>query len=497
MKFHPEYVAGVLNPIFVDFREGFREDLLDIHYAHLLMLYRTGILDRKRAAGILAALDRVSARDLGKAEFDGRDEDFFFYVERLLQEDCGEELAGHLHTARSRNDMDLTLYRMRSRRELGAVADALCLLRRSLLDLAGRELNTLIPLYTHGQAAQPSTVAHYFAACLEHLARDFRRLRRGLLAMNLCPMGSCAITGTGFPIDRDLVADLLAFDGHAGNTYGGIAGADYILEGLSAVQILLIQLGRVVQDLLLWSTNELRYVRWGEGFVQVSSIMPQKRNPVVLEHCRALASRAGGGVQTAFQMLHNTPFGDIVDAEDDFQPVVSGTFRDTATVLRLLASAVPTAVFDREGLAVKSARHGTTLTELADTLVREQGISFRQAHRICARMAAAGEGADLAGTFQAACQEDLGRSLPYDVDRLREVLSPRHFVECRKTPGGPSPEVVQFDLASLSAQLVRDADWLSDRLRPWRDCSRRLRTEVRGALLRESERMPLGKEGSQ
>ena len=153
------------------------------------------------------------------------------------------------------------------------------------------------------------------------------------------PLGACAITGTGFPIDRHRTSELLGFDGPTGNTYGSIATVDYLLESVSATAIAIVGLGRVVQDLLLWGTMEFGYLRLADGFVQSSSIMPQKRNPVALEHARAIGSKAVGQAQAIMTTVHNTPFGDIVDTEDDLQPLVASMFRDSTRMVKLVAAA--------------------------------------------------------------------------------------------------------------------------------------------------------------
>src|SRR5436309_253367 len=157
----------------------------------------------------------------------------------------------------------------------------------------------------------------------------------------------------------------------SGNTYGSIATVDYLLESTSATSVLLAGLGRFVQDLLLWGTSEFGYVRFGDGFVQSSSIMPQKRNPVAIEHARAIGSKALGQAQAVFTSVHNTPFGDIVDTEDDLQPLVFSMFRDATRSVKLVAAAMATAEFDATSLESRAAEGWTTLTELADTLVRD------------------------------------------------------------------------------------------------------------------------------
>jgi len=352
MRFADEYIENVLHQNFQDFRELFFEHLLDIHYAHLVMLTEAGILSAETAQHLVEALDSIGSEFLDDVEFDGSFEDAFCFIEEQLARIAGPDTAGRLHTARSRNDIDVTLYRLRWRQDFAALQASALDLRSTLLELSVRELETIIPLHTHTQPAQPSTVAHYFHAVIEHLERDYQRFRNALLTLNRNPLGSCAITGTGFPIDRDRTSDLLAFDGPAGNTYAGIAAADYLLEGISATTVLLSMLGRFTQDMLQWSMREFGVIRLGDGYVQPSSIMPQKRNPVSLEHSRALISRALGQAQAVFQVLHNTPFGDIVDIEDDLQPLVFRALQDTVRPLRLLAAALSTASWFNMGIGV-------------------------------------------------------------------------------------------------------------------------------------------------
>jgi argininosuccinate lyase len=299
-------------------------------------------------------------------------------------------------------------------------------------------------------------------AVVEQLERDAIRLKGAYDRTNRNPLGACAITGTGFPIDRELTADLLGFCGPTGNTYGSIATVDYLLESASATAVLLAGHGRFVQDLLLWSTAEFSYVRFGDGFVQSSSIMPQKRNPVAIEHARAIGSKALGQAQAIVTAVHNTPFGDIVDTEDDLQPLVFAMFRDAGRAVKLVAAAMATAEFDRVRLEARAGDGWTTLTELADTLVRDYGIPFRMAHGISARLIAAralDQTTPLSRLLAAASFELLGTELTYSEASLAEVLSPRHFVNVRKTLGGPAPEVTALACADAHAHLDADRAW--------------------------------------
>jgi argininosuccinate lyase len=462
MKFAPEYVNYVLTDNFEDAKAFFLSPLMAIHNAHLVMLADTGIVSRDDAHRLREALDAVPLDDVRDVRFDGTCEDLFFYVERLLIAACGDDVAGRLHTARSRNDIDMTMYRMRLREFVLELVDAIGALRTSLLDLAARHGDTIAAVHTHTQPAQPTTVAHYLLAMIEQLERDVVRLRAAYATTNHNPLGACAITGTGFPIDRALTSRLLGFTGPTGNTYGSIATVDYLLESSYATAIALTGLGRFVQDLLLWGTAEVNYVRFGDGFVQSSSIMPQKRNPVAIEHARAIGSQAVGQAHAIAMTVHNTPFGDIVDTEDDLQPLVWSMFRDATRAIRLVAAAMQTAAFDARRLEERAGKGGTTMTELADTLVREHGLAFKTAHTIAGRVLKArvlDPDARLTETLAAVCFELLGRPIVYKEDRLREILSPRYFVTVRRTPGGPAPEETARAVDRSHASLSGDRKW--------------------------------------
>jgi argininosuccinate lyase len=317
--------------------------------------------------------------------------------------------------------------------------------------------------HTHTQPAQPSTIAHYLLGVIEQLERDAVRLRAAYVCTNRNPLGSCAITGTGFPIDRNLTTDLLGFEAPTGNTYGSIATVDYLLESVSATTVLLAGLGRVVQDLLLWCTMEFGYLRLADGFVQCSSIMPQKRNPVALEHARAIGSKALGQASAITLAVHNTPFGDIVDTEDDLQPLVASMFRDAVRAVSLVGAAMKDATFDVARLASRAAEGGTTLTELADHLVRQHGLPFKTAHAIAARLLKARRempGTPIAQTLAAVSSDMLGVPLTYSDAEIEAILSPHHFVEVRGTHGGPAPEETRRAIRESRQWLHRDSAWL-------------------------------------
>jgi argininosuccinate lyase len=462
MGFSSEYVDCVLKENFEDAKRLFLSSLLSIHYAHLVMLAECGIVEKADARAIRNALDSISRGAVATARYDGTCEDLFSHVERLVVEACGGSVAGRLHTARSRNDVDMTMYRMRQREALLALSAAIEAARESLIGLAARHSGTVVAVHTHTQPAQPTTVGHYLLAVVEQLERDAERVRAAFASTNRSPMGACAITGTGFPIDRESTSNLLGFSAPTGNTYGSIATVDYLLESASAAAVMLVGLGRFTQDMLLWSTREFGYLRLSDGFVQSSSIMPQKRNPVALEHARALASKALAQALGIFLAVHNTPFGDIVDTEDDLQPMVFSMFGDAVRAVSLVGAAMSQAELDVRRLEARASEDWITLTELADTIARERQIAFRTAHEI-------------AGSFMKQMQErshepaasvlaDVSSGLPggpvvLTAQRLEEILSPRHFIAVRRTPGGPAPEQVEEAMKMSRDALDRDRRW--------------------------------------
>ena len=478
MKFAPEYVACVLNENFEDAKTQFLSPLMAIHYAHLVMLAEQRIVPGDEARRIRDALDTIDLDEVRRVSYDGTYEDLFFYVERLIVAACGEDAAGRLHTARSRNDIDMTMYRMQQRERILALIDGTAELRAVLLDLAGRHRDAVFAAHTHTQPAQPSTIAHYLMAVVEQLERDAVRLRAAYASTNHNPLGACAITGTGFPIDRVRTSTLLGFDAPTGNTYGSIATVDYLLESVSATITLTAGLGRVVQDLLLWCTCEFGYLRLGDGFVQCSSIMPQKRNPVALEHARAICSKALGQSGAIVLAVHNTPFGDIVDTEDDLQPLVFSMFNDAMRAVRLVTAALRSAEFNRERLAERAGQGWITVTELADTLSRDHGVPFKTSHAIASRVVAAAA-ADPSVPVSRVLREVSGALLPqpieYDEARLDEILSPAHFVGVRRTLGGPAPEETGRAIAASREVLAADQDWTRETVSRLRAAERALR----------------------
>ncbi len=373
----PVYADTILAPQFAASQRWLFGPMLDASEAHLLMLQATGLMSASQAGRVWDALQTL--RQAGPASFayDPHVEDLFFQMEARIVELAGEEAGGNLHLARSRNDLDAAMSRLALRRKLLDVHICLERLRQTLLRRIEEHVETLMPGHTHTQPAQPTTLGHFLAGTAEALERDAVRVQAAFARTNRGPLGAAALTTTGFPIDRELTARLLGFDDVVTNSYDAIGGIDYALESLAAVTTCALGLSRLVHELLLWATREYGVLRIDDSFIQISSIMPQKRNPVVLEHLRARVGWVLGSAATAQTLVHSAAFGDTVDVEDEFYEPLFRTFEHGIDFLRLTDAALATCRFDREKLAARATEGFTTATEIADTLVRQSGLSFR------------------------------------------------------------------------------------------------------------------------
>jgi argininosuccinate lyase len=456
-----EYKDTVLAPLFEGFKRHHGDHLMAIHHAHGMMLAERDLLNAEELRAILGALrDATDGLDPATLVYTGEHEDFFFWLESRMRAQLGPDLAGRLHTGRSRNDIDHTIFKMSLRTRLLALLARLEALIATLLARAEEESATLVVAYTHGQPAQPSTLGHYLGALIEMLLRDAGRLLHALDTVDRCSMGAAAITTSGFRLDRARIAGLLGFTTVQENAYGCIAAVDYVAEAYAALKILSLGLGRFVQDLNTWTGFEVGHIRVPDAFVQISSIMPQKRNPVPVEHLRLLCSLAAGRAEAVLLTLHNTPFTDMNDAEGEVQAAGYEAFDTIDRALTLLAGFMEAIEIDEARVRRHIAESCITITEVADTLVREEGISFRQAHEVAStlarRMIASGETLETLpmDVFAHAFAEAIGRAPAIDERRFREVATPEHFVAVRDMFGGPAASALAASFVRYRAALA-------------------------------------------
>ena len=367
------YRETVLAPLFEGVKQHHWRQQMRINRASAIMLAAQGLLTRAEAGAILQALDDIErGTDIPALAYTGEHEDFFFLVQTELERRLGVETAGKLHTGRSRNDIDHTVFKMALKERLVVLLDDLLGAIAALLEVAEANRGTLVVAYTHGQPAQPTTYGHYLGALIELLLRDVERLRLASRYPDLSSMGAAAITTSGFPLDRGAMAELLGFAGVQDNAYGCIAANDYVTSVYGALQLLFIHLGRFAQDLNAWTAFEVGHLHVPDAYVQVSSIMPQKRNPVAVEHLRLLCSLAAGRAGATLAVLHNTPFTDVNDAEGEVQVAGYAAFDAGGRALRLLAGFIRAARVDEARVRRHIDESCITATELADSLVRAE-----------------------------------------------------------------------------------------------------------------------------
>jgi argininosuccinate lyase len=467
------YAETVLTPLFDAVKRHHARALGRINRAHLVMLAETGILASDAAAQIARALIDIDCTVDPKAlTYTGEVEDFFFYVEKELKARLGPDLAGRLHTARSRNDIDHTVFKLGLKHRLDDLLEQCRILLDALIDSAERHSGTLIVAYTHGQPAQPTTFGHYLAAIIEVLIRDIGRLLEARRIADLSPMGAAAITTSGFRIDRHRVAELLGFAAPLQNSYSCIAAVDYVTATYGAIELLFLHLGRPIQDFQFWTAFEVGQLYVPNSLVQISSIMPQKRNPVPIEFLRLLASQTMGRARAVLDVMHNTPFTDMNDSEGETQDFGYEAFASAARVLVLLTQFVRLVRVDSARVAENIDRSAICITELADSLVRRENLSFREGHEIAsatARAVAAAAGrlaADGYAPFRAAFAKATGRQTAITPAEFAELVSPAHFVAVRTRYGGPAPAPLGAAIGGYrhtAATLAREAGATAER----------------------------------
>ncbi|MBY0295800.1 MAG: argininosuccinate lyase [Methylobacterium sp.] len=404
--------------------------------AHVAMLGRTGILPPGDVAAIEAGLKTVQAEiEAGSFTFARVLEDIHMNVESRLREIVGPA-AGRLHTARSRNDQVATDMRLWVRDTLDALDAQAAALQRALAEAALRHAGTVMPGFTHLQSAQPVTFGHHLLAYVEMLGRDRGRFRDARARLNECPLGAAALAGTSFPIDRHDTARALGFDRPTANSLDSVADRDFALEALAAAAITAVHLSRFAEEIVIWTSAQFGFVRLSDRFTTGSSIMPQKRNPDAAELVRAKAGRVIGALSGLLIVMKGLPLAYSKDMQEDKE----GTF-DALQTLSLCLAAMAGMVRDLEPVpeVLKQAAGAgyATATDLADWLVRELGLPFRDAHHVTGRLVglASARGVGL----EALTLPEMQAEEPRITDAVYAVLGVENSVASRTSYGGTAP----------------------------------------------------------
>ncbi|HMK46609.1 MAG TPA: argininosuccinate lyase [Methanocella sp.] len=438
----------------------FPSDIL-VDKAHTVMLARQGIVPKDAAATILRALLAIE-----KAGADSVDipafEDVHMAIESQLIKIVGENAGGRMHSGRSRNDEVATCIRISARKELLGLMEDLLEMRDVIVTMADAHKDTLMPGFTHLQHAQPTTLAHHLLAHASAFERDFERLSDALKFVNICPLGSAAFASTGYNLDRELTSKLLGFDRPMDNSMDGVSARDFILDLTSQTAIIEADLSRLASELVLWSTQEFGFVELSDTYASTSSIMPQKKNPDVLELVRGRSGTVIGHMVAAFTIVKGLPYSYNSDLQE-ITPHLLRSFEITRSSTRIMAGAIGTLTVKKDEMRHKSATGFTTATEIADTIVRATGLPFRTAHGIVGRLARE-EGDRSLEAIDRASQEMIGKKVSemgLTAKMVEEALDPWSNVERRGIVGGPALKTVQRKISSGRKQMLLDAALLS------------------------------------
>ena len=435
-----------------------------IHLAHAVMLEEQGIVSDADIGAIVGVLLRLRSEGPELLEIDYRQEDLYSYIERFIVSELGPETGGRLHTGRSRNDLHTTSWRMALRSRLLNLLEAVLDLRSTMLRLAGDHVNSVMPGYTHTQHAQPITLGYYLVSAADLVGRDFRRLAAALRCADRCPLGSGALSTTGFPISRETTRDLLGFADLVEVAYDGVSSRDDVHEAAAALAVMMTGLSRVGTDLQLWNTMEFGFIEFDDTYSSVSSIMPQKKNPAAMEHLKAVAAMATGALSTVLATGKNTSFADVNDGVTALNvPCLDAMERATQAIVVLEGALSTLKVRTETMLRAATIGYGTA-TELADVIVRETGMSFRMAHNIVGWVVreaiAAGRTADeiTSEDIDTASEALFSRRLGLSAAAVSEALDPAANVRSRRITGGPAPERMREMLAARAEALAADRD---------------------------------------
>lgn len=421
--------------------------LNEVNQAHLLMLHKTGILAPSVAKALAAGIVQMESEGAAAVELDPAKEDPYFNYEAKLMSMTGRDIGGRLHTARSRNDLSVTIDRLRARDVTLKIMDTLGCLRRTVLKRAVDYAAVVMPGYTHLQPAQPITFGFYLSGIAQALGRDMERLEAVLTRVDESPLGAGALAGTRFHIDRGMTATALGFTAVMPNTLDAVASRDFAWETMLAMATVALTWGRVAQDFHIWSTPEFGLVSFPDRVASVSSIMPQKKNPVVLEYLRGKSSHIIGLLNTALVAVKGTNFTHSGDSSREsmrnFWESAEETLRCLSLFELILTSVEPNVTNMLEHVHADFS----AATDLADGLVAEAGMSFRDAHHVVGGLVRlALDSGKLANELTSsmldeAAQQVVGKAVHWSEERLQGYMDPVASVNARRN-GGPAPSEV-------------------------------------------------------
>jgi len=407
------------------------------------MMMEQKIIEWADGIKLLQALSELKSKIKLKSSL----EDVHVTVEDEVVKKVGPEIGGNLHIAKSRNDQVSTAIRMELRESLVDLMISVVRLQEALTKLAEKHVRTVVPGYTHLQPAQPVTFAHYLLSYVDMLERNLHRLEEAYQRVNLCPMGAGALATSSFPINRERVAELLGFNQVLENSIDAVSSRDFILETMADLTILAVDVSRLAEDLIVWSSSNFGIIELPDSFSATSSIMPQKKNPDVLEVIRARASHILGNFLTSATTMKALPSSYNLDFQE-ITPRLWESLENVTSSLGMLSKLVTNLKVSKKAFS-KPLLGFSTSTELANMLVRKYKVPFRTAHKIVGSLIRVLTESKLALSdvtpelLQKVIQDSSGLSLKISLEDIHESTDPVKFVESHKTRGGPSPTEVK------------------------------------------------------
>jgi argininosuccinate lyase len=435
----------------IDYDQRFYKQDIAGSKAHCAMLAKQGIISDDDAKAITEGLDQVLVEiEEGRFTFSAALEDIHMNVENRLRELIGDA-AGRLHTARSRNDQVATDFRLWVRDAMDRLDEGLKFLQTALIERAEKETDTILPGFTHLQAAQPVSFGHHMLAYVEMFGRDRSRVMDARKRLNESPLGSAALAGTPYPIDRHMTADLLGFDGPMRNSLDGVSDRDFALEYMSAASICAVHLSRLAEELVIWSSAQFGFVRMSDSFSTGSSIMPQKKNPDAAELIRSKIGRVLGDLNSLMVSMKGLPLAYSKDMQEDKEPVFDAA--DTIDLsVAVMTGMIAEMTVNRDKMRESAGWGFTTATDLADWLVRELGMPFRNAHHVTGAIVKLAEdkGCDLADLSLAEMQ-----GVDAEItDKVYDVLTLEASVGSRTSYGGTAPDNVRDQIKQAKERFL-------------------------------------------
>jgi len=436
--------------------------VIKVNMAHMVALMEGGEVGPKIGGRCLAFLQRASHSPSGGSLA----EDFHQYLEQQAVDAIGIDTAGYLNLGKSRNDQVATAIRLRLKERVADLLSEILALQNSLVSIASKQGANILPGYTHVQRAQPITLAHHYLAYFDSSQRNFQRLLQLYARVNLSPMGSAALGGTSVKVDRDRVARLLGFDGITTNAMDSVASRDLLSETLACCAMIMVDVSRMSEEFVIWSSKEFGFVEVSDEYATSSSIMPQKKNPVVAEVARSKFGTVLGALVAALSIGKSLPFAYNMDLQEVTLHLWRG-MDDTISSVRMMAGMLGTSKFNFRAIRESMVNDYSTATNLANHLVSAHGVSFRTAHAMVGELVRASieEHTSLeraAARHISAVSSKMGKRIRMEEQEAADVLDPSRFLSSIRTKGGSNPRFIPAEVRSRERLLESEQHALTE-----------------------------------